>query len=194
MTWAFSGREKKIYLTFDDGPIPELTPWVLDELARHNARATFFCVGDNIRKYPQLFRRVFQEGHAIGNHTYNHLSGWRTPAKQYVENARRCEEVILVQTGGSYAKLFRPPYGQITPWQYRLLAKTHRIIMWDCLTGDFDSRLSPEDCHRSALRAAYSGSIVVYHENLKAAPRLQYSLPLFLKYFSEEGFQFCAID
>ncbi len=194
VTWNFDRSEKKIFLTFDDGPIPELTPWVLDQLKNYNALATFFYVGDNIRKYPHLFARAVNDGHSVGNHTYNHLRGWKTPLPAYLDNVEKCEEIIESQGGRRSRKLFRPPYGQFTPTQMKHIAQSHNVVLWDYLTGDFDLKLSPEKCHVSALKKTLCGSIVVYHENIKAAPRLQYSLPLFLKHFSDKGFQFCAIE
>lgn len=194
VTWNYERSAKKIYLTFDDGPIPELSPWVLDELAKYRAKATFFYVGDNIRKYPSLFARALGEGHSIGNHTYNHLNGWQNSVSDYLRNVEKCDEAIRTFGNGTSRMLFRPPYGQIKRSQLKALSQTYKVVFWDYLTGDFDQKLSPERCHQSAVKKAINGSIVLYHENVKAAPRIKYSLPRFLEHFSERGFQFCAID
>lgn len=167
---------------------------MLDELGKYDARATFFCVGDNIRKHPLLFSRALKEGHSLGNHTYNHVKGWQTPLADYLANVELCEAAIRKYGDGKSKMLFRPPYGQMKLSQLKEVSNTYKVIFWDYLTGDFDKGLSPEKCHSSALKQTMSGSIVLYHENIKATPRLKYSLPRFLKHFSEKGFQFCAID
>jgi len=193
-TWNFDDTEKKIFLTFDDGPIPELTPWVLDTLKEFGARATFFYVGDNIKKHPELFKRASDEGHSIGNHTFNHLKGWRTSHEDYMANIALCEAAIVECGGGGPAGLFRPPYGQLTFSLAKKISANYRIIMWDYLTGDFDQSLSPEKCHIETIKGTKSGSIVIYHENVKAEARIKYSLPKFLDHFSSLGYQFCAIE
>jgi peptidoglycan-N-acetylglucosamine deacetylase len=193
-TWNFDDIEKKIFLTFDDGPIPELTPWVLDTLKEFDARATFFYVGNNIKKHPELFKRASDEGHSIGNHTFNHLKGWRTSHEDYMANIALCEAAIVECGGGGSAGLFRPPYGQLTFALEKKISANYRIIMWDYLTGDFDQSLSPEKCHAEAIKGTKPGSIVIYHENVKAEARIKYSLPKFLDHFSSLGYEFCAID
>jgi len=193
-TWNFHDTEKKIFLTFDDGPIPELTPWVLDTLKEFGARATFFYVGNNIKKHPELFKRASDEGHSIGNHTFNHLKGWRTSHEDYMANIALCEAAIVECGGGGPAGLFRPPYGQLTFSLAKKISANYRIIMWDYLTGDFDQSLSPEKCHIETIKGTKSGSIVIYHENVKAEARIKYSLPKFLDHFSSLGYQFCAIE
>ncbi len=192
--WSFSRAEKKIYLTFDDGPIPALTPWVLATLKKYDAKATFFYVGENIRKHPDLFTQALSLGHSIGNHTNNHLKGWSTSEEQYLDNIDLCEEAILEYADGVSKKLFRPPYGQISRSMAKRISKDYRIIMWDYLTGDFDQDLSPEKCHKGAIKNVKAGSIVIYHENVKAEARIKYSLPRFLEHFSQLGYQFCAIE
>lgn len=186
--------QKKIYLTFDDGPIPELTPWVLSTLDAYDAKATFFYVGDNIRKHPELFEKALNANHSIGNHTYNHLRGWKTPSKVYLDNIEKCEAQIQTISGGQSRRLFRPPYGQLTFSLARSIAGSYRIVMWDYLTGDFDPSLSPEKCHHGAIQKVGAGSIVIYHENVKAGASIRFSLPLFLEHFSQLGYQFCAIE
>jgi len=192
-TWRMHSAEKKIYLTFDDGPIPELTPWVLDQLDAYRAKATFFYVGENVVKHPALARRAIESGHSIGNHTHNHVKGWSIRQSDYLDNVEKCREAIASNTGVS-TRLFRPPYGQITFSLTKKLSANYRVVMWDYLTGDFDPKLRPEICHSGALKGTSPGSIVIYHENVKAEPRIRYSLPRFLEHFSHQGYQFCAID
>jgi len=187
-TWRISEESsKELYLTFDDGPIPEVTPWVLDQLEQYDAKATFFCVGDNIRKYPDVFRQVREEGHAVGNHTFNHLNGWNTDNIPYFHNVRHCANQVR-------SVLFRPPYGRLKPKQAQFLQRHYRIIMWDVLSGDFDPNLSKESCLRNVTRHARGGSIVVFHDSLKAQEKLQYVLPRVLDHFSREGYTFSALN
>lgn len=181
--WRKEKKKNNIYLTFDDGPIPELTPWVLDILKERNIKATFFCVGENIVKHPEIFERIKNEGHAVGNHTHNHLKGWTTSDEAYLQNVQACQE--LTQTD-----LFRPPYGRATRSQLRHLAKTHRIIMWDVLTGDYDSTISPDQVYRNAVDYVRNGSIIVFHDNIKAKENLQYALPKSLDELLARGFRF----
>lgn len=190
MLWNKSRNEKVIYLTFDDGPIPNVTDFVLKTLKVFNAKATFFCIGDNIIKHPDVFNRLTKDGHAIGNHTFNHLKGWITDNESYIQNALKCQQ--LTKTN-----LFRPPYGRIKKSQIKLL-KSHipklNIVMWDTLSGDFDLTLAPEKCYKNVINNARNGSIIVFHDSLKAFDRLKYALPLVLKYFSEKGFQFSSLN
>lgn len=181
--WHVPSKEKVLYLTFDDGPIPEITPWVLETLEKWQAKATFFCVGDNVRKHPGIFQQLLAAGHSTGNHTFNHLNGWKTPAPLYLENIEKCRELLP-------AKLFRPPYGSITPAQARQLRKQYRIVMWDVLSWDFNTRISPERCLQNVLANARLGSIVVMHDSLKAAPNMKYALPRVLQHFSALGYRF----
>ncbi len=183
LTWHRSRTEKRIFLTFDDGPIPDVTPFIINTLNNYGIKATFFCVGENIKKHPLLFERLLENGHRVGNHTHNHLNGWKTPDDYYLQNVDRCQQ--LTQT-----PLFRPPYGRGTRSQYTQLRKTHEIIMWDVLSGDFDLRLTPEKCLRNVLRYTQNGSIVVFHDNLKAIPRVTHALPRAIEHWMEEGYAF----
>lgn len=187
LTWNVATEQKILYLTFDDGPIPEVTPWVLDQLAAYSAKATFFCVGDNIRKNPEVYRRVIESGHDIGSHTFNHLSGWDTDNITYFRNIRRGAHLVKTD-------LFRPPYGRIKPSQSSFLQRYYRIIMWDVLSGDFDTSLSPEQCYRNVLENTNKGSVIVFHDSLKAADRMKYALPRVLEHFSELGYRFCGLN
>ena len=189
LLWNKSRTEKVIYLTFDDGPIPNVTDFVLKTLKVFNAKATFFCIGDNIVKHPEVFERVKNDGHAIGNHTFNHLKGWKTDNETYLQNTLKCQE--LTQTD-----LFRPPYGRIKKSQISNLKSQIsglNIVMWDVLSGDFDTKLSPEKCYQNVIKHTENGSIIVFHDSLKAFDRLFYTLPKVLAYFTEKGFTFLTL-
>lgn len=194
LLWRLPAAEKKLYLTFDDGPVPGPTEFVLDELARVGAKATFFCIGDNVRKHPAVYERVLAEGHAVGNHTFNHLSGWKTATPDYINNVRLCDEVLqgAVQGMPKKATLFRPPYGRITRKQISALA-SYRIVMWDVLTNDYAQSLQPSDCLRGSIAASRHGSIVVFHDSLKAEKNLRYVLPRYLDHFNAHGFTFHSL-
>jgi len=183
--WRESTRAKRLYLTFDDGPIPEVTPWVLDVLTSYGAKATFFCVGDNIRKHPAVFEQVLAAGHAVGNHTFNHLNGWRTADGTYLENAALCQQYL-----GQPPRLFRPPHGRLTRRQARALREQYQLVMWDVLSGDFDCTLPPATCLQKTIRATRPGSIIIFHDSLKARPNLEYALPRFVQHFAGQGYQF----
>lgn len=185
--WRMDTPERVLYLTFDDGPIPEVTPWVLDTLARFNARGTFFCVGDNVRRYPAVYARLLAEGHAVGNHTFHHLDGRRTGNRRYFRDVQQCARLV-------HSPLFRPPYGSLTFRQGRALEKRYRIVMWDVLSGDFDPALSPVQCLRQVMEKVERGSIVVFHDSLKAAPRLYHALPRLLEDLSAQGWRFEALQ
>ncbi|MFV8341793.1 polysaccharide deacetylase family protein [Flavobacterium sp. XS2P39] len=189
--WDIPNTENKVYLTFDDGPIPEITEWVLEELRKHNSKATFFCIGDNINKHPELFKKVISEGHAIGNHTYKHLNGWKTATQDYLVNTELCQEMIYKHSEVSNLKpkLFRPPYGKIKTSQSKQIRKLgYQIIMWDVLSADFDQNLSKEACLENVLSNVKSGSIIVFHDSIKAFKNLEYALPRTLAYLNENNF------
>jgi len=192
--WEIPNKEKKVFLTFDDGPIPEVTEWVLNQLNLCNAKATFFCIGDNIQKHPDIFDKVIQNGHSIGNHTFNHLKGWETNDEIYCENVALCEKTIKERRTQNAeknlkSKLFRPPYGKIKPSQAKALRKSdYKIIMWDIITMDFDQTVSPEKCLENVLKNIESGSIIVFHDSLKAWKNLEYVLPKTLAFLNEKGF------
>lgn len=186
--WDMPTTEKKLYLSFDDGPHPSITPSVLDELKKYQAKATFFCIGKNIAKYPEVYKRIIEEGHSIGNHTNNHLDGWKTADDSYFQNIAEAAKLID-------STLFRPPYGHITRFQAKqLMEKWHyKIIMWSVLSGDFDVKISPEQCLKNVLKNKKPGSIIVFHDSEKAYKALGYALPKLLNQLSEEGYVFDKI-
>lgn len=189
LTWNKPRDHKVIYLTFDDGPIPDVTDFALKTLKSFNAKATFFCIGDNICRYPDIFNQIKNDGHSVGNHTFNHLKGWDTPDEMYLKNFLLCQQ----QTG---TNLFRPPYGRIRKSQIRsirALQPEMQIIMWDVLSGDFDIRLSPEKCCSNVLKHTRNGSVVVFHDSIKAFDRMRYTLPKVLAHFSDAGYEFRAL-
>jgi peptidoglycan/xylan/chitin deacetylase (PgdA/CDA1 family) len=192
--WEMPNSKNKIYLTFDDGPTPEITEWTLQQLKKHNAKATFFCIGDNIKKYPEIFKKVIEEGHSIGNHTFNHLNGWKTKTNEYVENIKLCDTEtrnLKLET----RNLFRPPYGKIKPSQSRELRKLgYKITMWDIISYDFDATISKEKCLENVLKNVKQGSIIVFHDSIKAFPNLEYTLPKVLEILNKKGFVFAKID
>jgi peptidoglycan-N-acetylglucosamine deacetylase len=193
-TWNFSTDSRSIYFTFDDGPHPVATPFVLDALKQYNAKATFFCIGKNVVAYPEIYARILNDGHSTGNHTFNHLNGWKTADEDYIKNISEARKYID-------SNLFRPPYGRITRFQLRLLTAAenlkqkiiYKIIMWDVLSGDFDMTITADRCVRNVTSNAKGGSIVVFHDSEKALPRMQKALTESLKYFSGKGFNFDAI-
>jgi peptidoglycan/xylan/chitin deacetylase (PgdA/CDA1 family) len=199
LVWRVSTSEKKIYLTFDDGPVPEVTPWVLDVLKEFDAKATFFCVGGNVEKHPEVFKRILQEGHGVGNHTFNHLNGWKTGDKAYLENVLKCDEVMArtmrLNSSSSSSpqkekRLLRPPYGRIRKSQIAALRGNFSIVMWDVLSYDFDASVSPEKCLKNVMRNVREGSIVVFHDSLKARKNLEFVLPKVLEQLRDKGFGF----
>ncbi|MDX1278004.1 polysaccharide deacetylase family protein [Oceanihabitans sediminis] len=195
--WDIKTNAKEIYLTFDDGPTPEITKWTLETLKQYNAKATFFCIGNNIEKHPKIFYDILKEGHSIGNHTHNHIKGWKTSAEDYLANVKKAQEVIDTATGKEKleeVKLFRPPYGQISPKQGSELLKIgYKVIMWDVLSIDWDASVSKERCLNNVISKADSGSVVVFHDSVKASKNLQYALPRTLAFFSKKGYTFKAL-
>lgn len=186
-TWKIPTDEKILYLTFDDGPIPDVTPWVLGQLADHNAKATFFCVGENVGKHQTVFQQVLDAGHTVGNHTFSHLNGWVSDNVPYFLNVRRCAHLIK-------SALFRPPYGRLMPKQSQFLQRHYRIVMWDVLSGDFDPKISAEQCLKNVVKNAGNGSIVVFHDSMKAWEKLQFVLPKVLRHFARQGYRFEALQ
>jgi peptidoglycan/xylan/chitin deacetylase (PgdA/CDA1 family) len=186
LIWSFPSTEKIIYLTFDDGPIPEVTPFVLEQLKQYNAKATFFCIGENIEKHPDIFKQIKEEGHTTGNHTFHHLNGWDVNDQIYFESVERARAFVGT-------KFFRPPYGRIKKSQIALLESRYSIIMWDVLSYDFDKKVSPEKCFSNVSQNTKEGSIVLFHDSIKAQENLYYTLPKTLEYFSKKGFEFRAV-
>lgn len=183
---------KTVYLTFDDGPTPEITDWVLAQLAVYQAKATFFLIGKNVEAHPQIAHRVIDSGHAIGNHTYTHRNGWRTDIRSYLKDYLRGQQVIREYTGANPV-LFRPPYGKISRAQARYVRDQHQVVMMDVLTGDFDLNLTGEAVLQNALQYTEPGSVVVFHDSLKAWDRMSYALPRFLEQLAADGYQFLAL-
>ena len=191
--WKVNTKEKILYLSFDDGPIAEITPFVLDELKRWNAKATFFCIGKNIEANPEIFQRIINEGHSVGNHTYDHLNGWSYSDEEYFKNIEKCGAVINLQSSIFNLQLFRPPYGKLKPSQYKKIKSQYKLVMWDVLSFDFDLKMEKEKVLENVLKNAEEGSIVVMHDSLKAKSKVEYALPKILEYFSEKGFVFNAL-
>jgi len=187
MIWRMDSSSNEIFLTFDDGPIPTVTPWVLDVLNSFNAKASFFCVGQNVEKNPEIFNRLIEEGHSIGSHTHHHLSGWSTNNLDYILDVRTAARIC-------HSKLFRPPYGRLRPSQVRFLKHHYKIVMWDVLSGDFDPNISADACFQNIIRNTRSGSIIVMHDSLKTFEKLRLVLPRVLQHFTDLGYQFSAIQ
>jgi len=188
--WRIDTDEKILYFTFDDGPHPEATSFVLEELKRYNAKATFFCVGRNVKENFAMYERIISEGHRVGNHTFNHLNGWKTNDKIYVEDIAKAAKIID-------SNLFRPPYGKITGFQAKAIQgnKLHlKIIMWEVLSGDFDPSVNGENCYLNVVKNAKPGSVVVFHDSVKSLATLQHALPRLLKYYTDEGYSFQALQ
>lgn len=202
--WDIPNNERKVFLTFDDGPTPEITEWVLEQLKEYHAKATFFCIGNNIEKHPKIFQKIIAVGHSIGNHTYTHLNGWKTSTNDYVENTKKCAATItnIVPTTDTQQpttskvhpktknqQLFRPPYGKIKPSQSKILRKLgYKIILWDVISYDFDLKTTPENCLANVLKNITPGSIIVFHDSVKAEKNLKYVLPKTLEFLKEKGF------
>jgi len=181
LIWDIPNNEKIVYLTFDDGPTIEVTNWVLNQLGIYESKATFFCIGKNIKQNPEIFNRIISDGHSVGNHTFNHLNGWKTPTDRYIDNSK-----FEVQN----SRLFRPPYGKIKPNQARELRNLgYKIIMWDVLSADFDEKITPEKCLNNVISNVESGSIIVFHDSIKAFRNLEYVLPKTLQFLKQNGFE-----
>ena len=180
--WKIDNENNEIYLTFDDGPTPELTEIIIEILAKKNVKATFFLVGNNVDKHPKLYDLILENNHSVGNHTYNHLKGWKTPTNVYIQNIDKAKKIID-------SHLFRPPYGKMTLRQGHRIQSHFKIIMWTLLTKDYDSSISPEEC-LSRAKKVKSGDIVVFHDNVKSSKNMLYALPLFIDYALEKGFVF----
>lgn len=182
--WKINNPAKALYLTFDDGPTPEVTEWVLNELAAYGAKATFFCIGRNVERHPAIYQKILEQGHAVGNHTYSHLNGWLTWNNEYIDDIRLASDFIK-------SKLFRPPYGRIRQKQIRNLKKAgYKMFMWDVLSEDYNAALSPEQSLNYVLQYTENGSIIVFHDSLKASKNLYAILPQVLKHFTAQGFTF----
>lgn len=176
--------EKTVYLTFDDGPIPEITPWVLDTLDTYGVKATFFCVGDNVRKYPEVYAEVIRRGHHVGNHSFNHMQGWKHKTATFVENAQKASEYIQ-------SNLFRPPHGHMRlPQTGALMLAGYQVVMWDVVTRDYSKRLTPQRVLENVKRYTRDGSVIVFHDSLKAEKNMKYALPKAIEWLLEEGYSF----
>ncbi len=187
--WRIPNNSNAIYLTFDDGPHPTITPWVLDLLLRYNIKASFFCIGNNAQQHTEIVKRIVDEGHTIGNHTYNHDNGWQTNTLPYMQSIERASQCL------PQSKLFRPPYGKIKKTQGLALRKLgYKIIMWDIISADFDNTISNEQCYKNAIKGLQAGSIIVFHDSEKAKQRMQYALPTFIEYALAKGFTFSTIQ
>ncbi|MFA5541939.1 MAG: polysaccharide deacetylase family protein [Bacteroidales bacterium] len=184
--FKIKGENKTLYLTFDDGPIPEVTPEVLDILDKYNAKATFFCVADNIKKHPEVFQSIIDRGHRLGNHTYHHIKGWETPNNEYFEDIERANQLVN-------SNLFRPPYGRIGFFQVRELRKKYRLILWSVLSYDYSGKLSKEKVWDNIRKSVTDNDIILFHDNIKARDNMIFALNNTLLYFSKKGFQFKSI-
>lgn len=178
--WKGEGKANEVHLTFDDGPIPEVTPWILDILKKYDQKATFFCVGDNVRKYPEIFNRIQAEGHAVGNHTFHHLNGWKTDTGTYRHDIREACRYIA-------SDLFRPPYGKMKFSQYWSVKKKFRIVLWTYLSGDFDPGFVVEKCVEEVKRISREGAVLVFHDNIKTKKNIENVLPLILQYYQQKN-------
>ena len=189
-TWNIKTNEKILYLTFDDGPHPEATSFVLEQLKNYNAKATFFCIGKNVKEHFEIYKQIISDGHRPANHTFSHLNGWKTNDEIYVRDIEKAAEIID-------SDLFRPPYGRITKFQIKVLQQQKinlKTIMWDVLSGDFDTSIQPENCYLNVINNAKPGSIIVFHDSAKALQNIRYALPKVLEYYSEKGFKFHSLQ
>ncbi len=184
--WNVNTADQTLYLTFDDGPIPGLTEWVLDTLKHYNIKATFFCVGDNIDKNKSIFNRIIEEGHTTGNHTYNHVKGFKTRTNDYLKNTEKCEAF-------TNSRIFRPPYGQMKRSQYKALIESgYKIVMWDVISYDYE-KIKPETCLKNVVKNVKNGSIILFHDNVKAEEKIKYALPKTIEHFLKLNYKFAAL-
>ncbi|SKA09102.1 Peptidoglycan/xylan/chitin deacetylase, PgdA/CDA1 family [Chitinophaga eiseniae] len=187
--WDLSPANNTVYLTFDDGPHPEATPFILEQLKKYDAKGTFFCIGKNVVEHPGIYQQILEAGHSTGNHTHNHVNGWKTSTDKYIENILEARKYIA-------SPLFRPPYGRITPFQVKQLQRTvpgTKIIMWDVLSADFDQAIDGEACVQNVVFKMKPGSIVVFHDSTKAWDRMSYALPRVLEFCKKQGYHMAAI-
>ncbi|MBR6285652.1 MAG: polysaccharide deacetylase family protein [Bacteroidaceae bacterium] len=185
--WRMNPDEKAVYLTFDDGPIPEATPWILDTLDRYGVKATFFMVGDNVRKHPREFQMIKERGHRLGNHTYNHIAGFRYTSRNYLANTDKADALI-------HSNLFRPPHGWMRWLQYMVLCRRYRVIMWDLVTRDYSNRLTADEVFDNVRRYTRNGSIITFHDSLKSIDKLQTALPRSIEWLRDQGYEFRVFD
>lgn len=186
-TWRMDRHDKAVYLTFDDGPIPESTPWIIETLKKYDVKATFFMVGDNVRKHPDEFRLIVENGHRLGNHTYNHIGGFKWNSKEYLANTMKADALI-------HSDLFRPPHGWMRWIQYHTLRKRFKIIMWDLVTRDYSKWLNAEDVYRNVRHYTRNGSIITFHDSLKSIDKLKTALPRSIEWLKEQGYEFKVFD
>jgi peptidoglycan-N-acetylglucosamine deacetylase len=190
--WSINTSEKEVFLTFDDGPHPSITPWVLEQLRSYNAKATFFCIGKNVHEHPDVYKQILSEGHATGNHTYHHVNGWKMDTKEYLHDIDKA--TALIQTN-----LFRPPYGRIRSNQAKQIGDAlhrtdARVIMWDVLSADFDETITKEECLKNVLTNYTKGSVIVFHDSEKALSHLKFVLPKLLEHLQREGYMCRKIE
>ena len=185
--WRMDKNVKAVYLTFDDGPIPEITPWVLDLLDKYNIKATFFLVGDNVRKHPEEFKMIVERGHKVGNHTFNHISGLKYLSYNYLANTNKADELIK-------SKLFRPPHGWMRWGQYMVLSHRYTVVMWDLVTRDYSKRLNGPQVLNIVKKYVRNGSIITFHDSIKSEKNLKYALPRAIEWLLEQGYEFKTFD
>ena len=187
LLWSVNTSRREVFLTFDDGPVPEVTPLVLEILKKYNVKATFFCVGENVQKYPDVFNLLLKAGHAIGNHTFHHVKAWKTDHRSYLAEVEQCNQLVK-------SKFFRPPHGQINRRIVGELNENYKIVMWSALTGDYDKNLSGEQCLNNAIKYTRPGAIIVFHDSIKACERMEYALPLYIEYCLKQGYTFGILE
>lgn len=185
--WRMNPDEKAVYLTFDDGPIPVITPWVVELLGQYDIKATFFMVGDNVRKYPHEYMQVIENGHRVGNHTFNHLKGLFTSTAEYVENVEKADGLI-------HSNLFRPPHGMLRRKQYNELSRHYQFVMWDLVTRDYSKRMNGEDVLANVKRLVRNGSIITFHDSIRSENNLKYALPRSIEWLLEQGYEFKVFE